>query len=75
MRDSNGDSNAPSPTVVRQRPLTREHAQNRHCGHRCWLLLISGIGLLLATTFPLREGTAGVTSTRAVTSSLAPRSS
>ena len=47
MRDSNGDSNAPSPTVVRQRPLTREHGQNRHCGHRCWLLLISGLAVNL----------------------------
>ena len=43
--DSNGDSNAPSPKVVRQRPLTREHAQNRRCGHHCWLLLISGLGV------------------------------
>jgi hypothetical protein len=31
MGDSNGDSNALSPTVVRQRPLTREHARNRRC--------------------------------------------
>ncbi len=27
MRDSNGDSSALSPKVVRQRPLTREHPQ------------------------------------------------
>jgi hypothetical protein len=38
MRDSNGDSKALSPTVVGQRPLMREHAQNRRCGHLCWLL-------------------------------------
>jgi hypothetical protein len=44
-RDRNADSNAPCPTVVRQRSLTREHAQNRRCGHRCWLLLISGLGV------------------------------
>ena len=45
MRDSNDDSNALSPTVVRQPPLTREHAQNRRCGRLCWLLLISGLGV------------------------------
>ena len=44
MRDSNGDSNALSPTVGRQRPLMREHAKNRRCGHLCWLLIISGLG-------------------------------
>ena len=42
---SHADSNALSPTVVPQRPLRRECAQNRRCGHLCWLLLISGLGV------------------------------
>jgi hypothetical protein len=64
MRDSNGDSNALSPTVVGQRPLRREHAQNRRCGRLCWLLLINGSHLIVAAptasatdSFRLRSST------------------